>query len=210
MAFCGEEYAMKLVIITNPSFLEDEAEVVTALFDVGLEKLHLRKPGAKLEDIVRFLEEIPERYRSRITIHEFFELKERFGLGGIHLNARHPVAPENYKGGLSCSCHTIEEVAGRQGEMDYLFLSPIFDSISKEGYTSGFTKDMLCAARSKGIINRKTIALGGVCKENLRKVELFGFGGAALLGDVWNLYKNGWDKVSIVKHFLELKKVAGG
>ena len=103
---------MKLVIITNPSFLEDEAEVVTALFDVGLEKLHLRKPGAKLEDIVRFLEEIPERYRSRITIHEFFELKERFGLGGIHLNARHPVAPENYKGGLSCSCHTIEEVAG--------------------------------------------------------------------------------------------------
>ena len=69
---------------------------------------------------------------------------------------------------------------------------------------------MLCAARSKGIINRKTIALGGVCKENLRKVELFGFGGAALLGDVWNLYKNGWDKISIVKHFLELKKVAGG
>ena len=45
MAFCGEEYAMKLVIITNPSFLEEEAEVVTALFDVGLEKLHLRKPG---------------------------------------------------------------------------------------------------------------------------------------------------------------------
>ena len=42
---------MKLIVITQPEFFEDEAAAITSLFDAGLEILHLRKPGASYEDM---------------------------------------------------------------------------------------------------------------------------------------------------------------
>ena len=46
--------------------------------------------------------------------------------------------------------------------LDYAFLSPVFDSISKEGYKSaGFEKDRLATAiKGSGV---SVIALGGEC-----------------------------------------------
>lgn len=45
---------MKLIVITQPEFFEDEAAAITSLFDAGLEILHLRKPGASYEDMDKF------------------------------------------------------------------------------------------------------------------------------------------------------------
>ena len=46
---------MKLIVITQPEFFEDEAAAITSLFDAGLEILHLRKPGASYEDMDKLL-----------------------------------------------------------------------------------------------------------------------------------------------------------
>lgn len=46
--------------------------------------------------------------------------------------------------------------------MDYLFLSPIFDSISKRGYLSQFSFESLQNAAKEGLIDGKVFALGGV------------------------------------------------
>ena len=35
---------MKLIIITSPDFIPDEARIVTELFKAGLDLLHVRKP----------------------------------------------------------------------------------------------------------------------------------------------------------------------
>ena len=35
---------MKLIIITSPDFIPDEASIVTELFKAGLDLLHVRKP----------------------------------------------------------------------------------------------------------------------------------------------------------------------
>lgn len=91
----------------------------------------------------------------------------------------------------SLSCHSLEEVIEHKSHCDYLFLSPIFDSISKQGYTHHFSEEELIEAREKGIIDRQVFALGGVEADKLPLLQSYGFGGAALLGSLWKNYIQG-------------------
>ena len=125
---------MKLITITQPAFFEGEAEAITSLFDAGLEILHLRKPGASYEDMEQLLNRLPPEYLKRIVTHEHFQLASFRNLKGIHLNGRNPAAPAGFTGHISRSCHSLEEVVKYKATCDYVFLSPIYDSISKEGY----------------------------------------------------------------------------
>ena len=68
-------------------------------------------------------------------------------------------------------------------------MSPVFDSISKEGYTSAFTPAEIKSCIDDGTINDRVIALGGICKDNIPQVKEWNFGGVAILGDVWQ-YKD--------------------
>lgn len=192
---------MKLLVITTPQFFEGEAAAITSLFRAGLETLHLRKPGASEEEIEHLLRQLPAEYLKRIVIHEHFRLASVFGLKGIHLNGRNPQAPANYAGHISCSCHSLDEVVQRKPACNYVFLSPIYDSISKEGYSSAYSHQTLQEARHAGILDLKVMALGGICREHLFEVESLGFGGAVLLGDIWK--RKGTD---FIDHFLELKQ----
>ena len=70
--------------------------------------------------------------------------------------------------------------------MNYMFLSPIFDSISKEGYGAAFTPEMLNDAAANKIIDNKVIALGGIDASHIQALKDWHFGGAAFLGDIWN------------------------
>ena len=65
---------MKLIVITQPEFFEDEAAAITSLFDAGLEILHLRKPGASYEDMDKLLRRLPAEYMERIVTHDHFGL----------------------------------------------------------------------------------------------------------------------------------------
>lgn len=192
---------MKLIVITRPDFFGEEAQAIEALFRAGLERLHLRKPGATAAQMEELLRQIPVVYRARIALHDHFELATPWGVGGVHLNARNPEAPHGWTGRVSCSCHSPEEVRQRKDTCDYVFLSPVYDSISKVGYTSAFTADSLLRARQAGIIDRRVIALGGIDTARLPEVERLGFGGAAVLGDVWNRLHDGF-----IPHFVRLKR----
>ena len=86
---------------------------------------------------------------------------------------------------LSISCHSLEELSAYKAKFDYLFLSPIFDSISKKGYSGRFTREQLLAARDNGLIDKKIIALGGITSGNIPIIRELGFGGVAVLGSVW-------------------------
>lgn len=176
---------MKLIVITTPHFFEGEADVLTSLFRAGLEILHLRKPDAAVEEIEQLLHQLPAEYLDRIVTHEHFQLAISHGLKGIHLNRRNPQAPAGYAGHISCSCHSFEEVIQHKPDCNYVFLSPIYDSISKTGYTSAFTYRNLQEAQQTGIIDSQVIALGGINREHLPQISSLGFGGAALLGDIW-------------------------
>ena len=194
---------MKLIVITSPEFLINEADAINGLFRAGLQVLHLRKPNASAGEIENLIRQIDSKYRNRIVLHEHFLLAERYCLKGIHLNMRNSKVPVGYKGHVSCSCHTMEEVSKWKPVCDYIFLSPIFDSISKTEYRAAFTSTDLLKARNDGVIDSKVIALGGICKRNMAEAKEMGFGGVAVLGDIWNHL--GKDFIS---HFMTLKRAA--
>lgn len=176
---------MKLIVITKPDFFPDEAERITALFEAGLEILHLRKPHSECCEVERLLNEIPKCYHTRIVLHDHFELATRYAVRGVHLNRRNSLPPEGFVGTVSRSCHSLAEVERYKAECVYLFLSPIYDSISKEGYGTAFSADTLREAHERGIIDEKVMALGGVTSEHFGEIVELGFGGAVVLGDVW-------------------------
>lgn len=201
---------MKLILITPPTYFVEEDKILTALFEEGLDILHLRKPDTAPMFAERLLTLIPEQYHKRIVVHGHFYLKDEYKLKGIHLNARNPRPPEGYKGHLSCSCHSLNEVQERKTNCDYVFLSPVFDSISKLNYNAAYTAEELRQAARTGIIDKKVMALGGIDEDNLLEVKDFGFGGAAVLGALWNKFDacNDRDYQRLIEHFRKLKALA--
>lgn len=177
-----------IVVITRPDFFAGEAEAIVRLFDErGIDRLHLRKPQANKEAIEQLLQQLPHRLYSSISIHDCYDLAKQYQLGGIHLTSRNPIAPPDWQGLISTSCHSLEELAQRRNEgFAYLSLSPIFDSISKVGYRAAFTAEQLQQARTDGLIDQHVLALGGVTFARLPLVWDMGFGGGMILGDAWS------------------------
>ena len=50
---------MKLILITPPTYFVEEDKIITALFEEGLDTLHLRKPGTAPMFAERLLTLIP-------------------------------------------------------------------------------------------------------------------------------------------------------
>lgn len=193
---------MEWIVITSPGFLQGEADFIDRLFNHGLDRLHLRKPGAGIGECRRLLDGISREWLPRIVVHDNFGLCREYGLGGVHLNGRNPMAPPNHEGSVSRSCHSLEEISRYKGECDYLTLSPIFNSISKQGYMAAFEPGQLAAARDSGLIDSRMMALGGVTLENIPRVRELGFGGVAILGDVWQRMADG----SVDEYLASLRK----
>ncbi|MGM9697348.1 MAG: thiamine phosphate synthase [Prevotella sp.] len=175
----------KLIVITQPSFVADEGMLINTLFENGVDRVHIRKPGASDVEHRRLIEEIDGRWHHRLSLHDCHDVAIEYGCG-VHLNGRNPYPPQtDGRVVISASCHSLAEVVERKSVCDYVFLSPIFDSISKQGYSSAFTEDDIKKAVQGGIVDERVMALGGVSLDSLNSVKAMGFGGAALLGDVW-------------------------
>ena len=202
---------MKLILLSTSDFFVEEDTIVNALFEEGLDLLHLRKPHSEPVYSERLLTLLPEQWHSRIVVHEHFYLKEEFNLRGIHLSDQTPEPPAGYSGQLSCSCHSLEALSAIRGRMDYVFLSPIFDSISYPDRKSGYTEAQLYTAARAGLIDRKVMAAGGINADTLPRLSDYGFGGAVVLGDLWTRFNihSGLDYKEVIAHFRKLRKAAG-
>lgn len=176
---------MKIIAITTPNFIECEASVIPHLLQLGIDLVHIRKPSATSEQMALLLDSLPTWCYDQLVVHDCLELANKYNLKGVHLNRRNHTVPDNFQGSVSMSCHSLEEVEIKKDMADYVFLSPIFNSISKNGYNSAFSKEKLHNAMKQGTIDKKVIALGGVSLANIETVKDLGFGGAALLGDIW-------------------------
>ena len=177
---------MHLIVITEPQFVTNEATIIAQLLHWGVDLIHLRKPESSADDLAKLIEAIPTVYHNRLVLHDHFDLAAHFTLHGLHLNRRNSVLPPNHEGTVSQSCHTLDEVKVCKTKCDYVFLSPVFNSISKQGYASAFTLKALSEAKKQGLIDQKVVALGGITAANIDKTKYYGFGGVALLGDIWS------------------------
>jgi thiamine-phosphate pyrophosphorylase len=179
-----------LILISSENDRQDEAKAVSKLFKLGLKKFHLRKPHWSEGQLNIFLEEVPNEYHGRVIIHSHFSLSEKFRLKGIHLNEanRKLIAEWKQYKIISASFHSLQALQENTFPYQYIFLSPVFDSISKPNHSAGFDLTSLQAEldilRNKKS-SLKIIALGGIDEKNILVAKDIGFNGAALLGTVW-------------------------
>ncbi len=177
--------------ITLPeAYVPNEALWITEMLHSGaLDRMHLRKPNADKSILRSLLDEIPQELHSRLSIHDAPELLNEYPSVGFQLNSRYPSGINDAT--LSRSCHTTEEVLASERSLQYVMLSPVFDSISKDGY-----RGRLFDGEKEALSLRRVIALGGVTPCRFRKLKDRGFCGAAMLGYLWNLRHSVYDIIN--------------
>jgi len=169
-------------VISEPGHVAKETGKWTELFEAGLECLHIRKKEGDADQIEELLKDIPSAYRQFCVLHGNPELAIRYGMGGCHL-AKHELSAQNTEELiLSTSVHTWEEFLSVQHQVDYAFISPVFDSISKTGYVA----NPALANIPDQVIRSKAVALGGITPARAVKARKLGFGGVAVLGYIWS------------------------
>ena len=178
---------MKLIAITPEQPVEHESTFISAILEHGFDYVHVRKPGYKMSEMRRYVSSIPAQYHNRLKLHSHFSLISEFDIAGLHINRHASLIPTGISRPikLSKSCHDVNELTDL-GEYEYVFLSPIFDSISKHGYKSRFTQDSLTETLNAPCVKGKVIALGGITPGHLPGVYTMGFAGAAFLGYLFN------------------------
>lgn len=199
---------MKLIVITPESHMPGEEHALNCLFAEGLSRLHLRKPAMSEADTRCYLQNIDARYRCRIVLHDHYALAREMALAGVHFNHRNQHLFTAYKDiAISQSVHTIAELEAIPASIHYTLFSPIFDSISKEGYKHAFTAHKLSTLRQRGLIHQGIIALGGITAERIPQVADWGFGGVALLGSFWNEWMETADIEMLLANYRKLRAI---
>ncbi|NTE04556.1 thiamine phosphate synthase [Agrobacterium tumefaciens] len=181
---------MDLIVISTPQSIDNETAMINQLFDAGLTCFHLRKPEWNIKQSVNLLQGIDQAFHPNIAIHQHHMLQDDFNIRHLHYPERHRAnsGAENWndqkqKGfALSTSIHQLAKIPLMK-EFDYVFFSPVFDSLSKPGYQSQLEEGFLLEKMNH---LPKVIALGGVDETNLHKARKMNFDGVAVLGAIWN------------------------
>jgi thiamine-phosphate pyrophosphorylase len=183
---------MELIVFTAPKNFTGEAELLNLFLKDRFLTLHIRKPHFSEVDMRVFLSNIEFKYHAQLIIHDFIHLLSEFKLKGFHCTRRFLSTSdksilelkEKYPTkSFSKSCHSLEELTPNSG-FNYVFLSPVFDSISKKDYQSKFDlKEVTETLKSN---TSKVVALGGVSTSNIQQLKKCRFIGVGVLGSIWN------------------------
>jgi len=202
---------MKLIVISNPVNLNNEHKLLISLFENGLEYFHLRKPGFTSEELEAYIRQIPSEYKNRIVLHTHHHLVDTYNLKGKHKTSESANIGETgvqqlpadnadeRRKYISTSFHSIDEVLVCNYDYEYVFLSPVFDSISKENYKTTFNKNELKSFLNSYTEKIKIVALGGINEDSISQTIDMGFDGVAMIGAIWN-------NKNPVEEFMSLKK----
>lgn len=200
---------MKLAVITLPTFEANEAEVIRQLLDEGAYRIHLRKPDATIDELRRYLDAVHPECLNRVVMHYHPLLVNEYGLAGFHYNSKNVsnLQNDNFQH-KSYSAHVFDEALALQScHLDYVFLSPIFESVSKIGYSPIFTLDEVRTFVRTAPSSLNFFALGGISADTIQKTKELGFDGAALLGAVWQNFAANGVVGNVVQQFRKIQQL---
>ena len=162
------------------------------------------------------LKAIPAHFHNRIILHSHHSLARTYNLKGIHLTKSH--IKKKYKTWFSIKLIQLKNPGiiittsfsnigqlfekDHRHEYDYVFLSPIFDSLNSK-FQGGFTEHSLKSAVSK--TSFKIAARGGVDINAIEKSNEIGFDGLAFYSAIWKKKDPLAAFNTIVEKFQELK-----
>ena len=202
---------MKVILYTAPSTVSNEIETISALMDLGVDYMYLRKENKDEHYWMAFVEQIPFAHSKKIFSDHFRVLHE-MELGGYHFSGKklQEINPSDLNENLvmlrnseiksSATVRSFIQLKELDGKFDILLLAPLFESISKPGHALDWNFEEL----KEYLHNRKSkteiFALGGIDLDKIDMVHLLGFDGIAVLGAIWN---NSEDPVVKMKAILE-------
>ncbi|MFI5149402.1 MAG: thiamine phosphate synthase [Bacteroidia bacterium] len=178
-----------LVLVHTCEHVHVLSEKMIEAFCSGTELIHIRPGTLNQASFRTFLESLPGSLYQRIVIHGHYELAASLKLRGIHLTESARARGNSIQGkkagsGIfsSASFHDLHDLIENGKHYSYVFLSPVFPSISKEGYEPAFDRKELKMILGSGICETPVYALGGIDQDTLLLARELGFQGAALHG----------------------------
>ncbi len=196
--------------MTQPTYFVEEDKILTALFDEGMDMLHINKPEPDLTYAERLLSLLPKNRMDRISVHQHYFLRKEYGLRGIHIDNPADEIPADFKRHVTRSTPNISDLKAMKKQCDYVMLHSLYDSLHDEVRAS-LTEDDMRAARKEGLIDRHVYALGGMSLETIPRAKDLGFGGVVICGDLWNRFsiQHEMDFRGVIEHFRKLRRAAG-
>lgn len=186
---------MKIVVATSPQFFIEENVIIHALFEEGLDILHISKPESEPIYCERLLTLIDPHWYDRIVVEDHFYLKNEYGLGGIHLTDRNPDVPPNYKGHVSRSC-TVSEISKLANHYNYVDFR----------VTPSSFKEVIDRHKS----NHKVFARGVTSLDEMQTAQENGLGGIILEDILWDKFDHhdSSDYKEVIDLFKKFRKAA--
>jgi thiamine-phosphate pyrophosphorylase len=205
---------MLLAVITQPAVFRGEAEYLEGLLEAGLEKLHLRKPGMERKEMEGLLERLAPRWAARLVVHGFFDLAVRYAVPQIHgrvgsMRSAGAVAEASAGSAaslaFSTSVHSWGELKALPQGLAYAFISPLFDSISKPGYSANKT----LLRQPSGPFPCMPVGLGGISADTIGEMVRHGWKGAAVLGWIWERPRDAVKRYEQLKKTIDEQRIPG-
>lgn len=175
-------------LITLPHQHPKEIEFLKEALRLPQMWVHVRRPGASFMEMLTYLLQFSEQERSRIVLHQQQQVALVMGIQSLHIPTPIREAgnyPQEKIEGLimSTSTHSWDEFNALSSLFKFAFISPLFPSISKEGYG--------CEQQIESPIKRvnqhtEAIALGGIDATKLAIIKDKGFADYALCGAIWH------------------------
>ena len=176
-----------LILFTPEENKSTEKEQLIYFLENELSVLHVRKPRITELELRSWLSQFEEKYLRKMVLHQHHGLAEAFPVKGIHLKENIRRKQENlelyiehYKLNgftISSSFHDFENMKTEALLFDYVILSPVFTSVSKEGYQGKeFNVEKF---------PHKVVALGGIEADKIPRVKYLGYEGVAVMGAIW-------------------------
>ena len=200
---------MKLVVMTKSTFFVEEDKILTALFEEGLDNLHISKNEKSALYLERLLSLIPKIYHKYITIHQHYYLKAEKQLAGIHLDTENAVPPIGYKGQIGRTCRNSMWLKEMKKNSDYVFLGNMYGddcNVTVEEHT--FSDLELNELKDQGLLGKRVYAMGGITLERVPDIKQYGFGGVVVGREFWNQFDlhADIDFKGIIKYFQKLQQ----
>ncbi|HEY4797898.1 MAG TPA: thiamine phosphate synthase [Bacteroidia bacterium] len=185
---------MKLILVSPSDKKDFELPFLLNMLEQGLPTYHLRKIKYSTRQLSNFIAEIPEKYHPRIVVHTHHKLAMKYDLKGIYLSRSHKKRKiktwlrTNWfklrKNDLqvSTSIRNIETLLEHQSKYNYVFLSPVFDSLTGN-FQAAFSDQSIRTILKQS--KYKVIARGGISVDNIKKSHELGFDGVVLYSSIW-------------------------
>lgn len=182
-----------LYVITDEVISGGRSHAVVAQQAVlgGADIIQLRDKSMSCRDLVvvgREIAGITRKAGAVFLVNDRLDVAIACGADGVHLgqndirvSSARQLAPPGFIIGVSVG--TVEEAAGAEREgADYVALSPVFSTASKENAGPGYGLDRLREIRRA--VSLPIIAIGGISRQNVKDVIAAGADGIAVISAV--------------------------